>query len=125
MLILELVKEVICIPLSHNSVQSHNSVHFLLFTCLTSLIKDSGSSHSALVVKTEICGKNRFLNETYLINDQNVNISLIQMLHCILTTQALNIYKKSYPVVGVWSCQQSHMTISEFCRSTVDAQCGM
>ena len=51
--------------------------------------------------------------------------TIIKMLHCILTTQALNIYKKSYPVVGVWSCQQSHMTISELCRSTVDAQCGM
>ena len=57
------------IPLTHNSVQSHNSVHFLLYKCLTSLIKDSGSLHSALVVKTEICGKNRFLNVTYLIND--------------------------------------------------------
>ena len=42
-----------------------------------------------------------------------------------LTTQALNLYKKSYPVVGVWSCQQSHMTISELCRSTADAQGGM
>ena len=63
-----------CIPLTHNSVQSHNSVHFLLYTCLTSLIKDSGILHSALVIKTEICGKNRFLNDTKLINDQNVNI---------------------------------------------------
>ena len=29
------------IPLTRNSVQSHNSVHFLSFTCLMSLIKDS------------------------------------------------------------------------------------
>ena len=52
------------IPLTHNSVQSHNSIHYLSFTCLTSLIKDTGSFHSALVVKTEVCGKKRFLNET-------------------------------------------------------------
>ena len=45
------------IPLSHNSVQSHNSVLFLLYTCLTSLIKDSRSLHSTLVVKSELCGK--------------------------------------------------------------------
>ena len=45
------------IPVTHNSIQSYNSIHFLLFMCLTSLIKDSGSLHSALVVKTEICGE--------------------------------------------------------------------
>ena len=45
------------IPLSHNSVQSHNSILFLLYTCLTALIKDSGSLHSTLVVKSELCGK--------------------------------------------------------------------
>ena len=54
--------------LTHISVQSHNSVHFLSFTCLMSLIKDSRILHSALVVKTDICGKNRVLNENYLIN---------------------------------------------------------
>ena len=50
----------IYIPITQNSVQSHNSVRFLLYTCLTSLNKDSESLHSALVVKTEICEKNRF-----------------------------------------------------------------
>ena len=69
--------------------------------------------------------KNVFLNETCLINYQNVNISPVKMQRCILTTQVLNLYKKSYPVVGVWSCQQSHMTISEMCRSKVDTQYGM
>ena len=49
-----------CIPLTHNSVQSHNSVHFLLFTCLTSCIKEFGSLHSSLAVKTEISGKTGF-----------------------------------------------------------------
>ena len=83
------------IPLSHNSVQSHNSVHFLLYTCLTSLIKDSGSLHSALVVKSEICGKHRFLNETYLINDQNVNFSPIQMQHCIFDHTSYKFIQKS------------------------------
>ena len=84
-----------CIPLSHNSVQSHNSIHFLLYTCLTSLIKDSGSLHSALVMKIEICGKNRFFSETYLINDQNVNISPIQMQDCIFDhTSSKFIQKK-------------------------------
>ena len=87
--------------------------------------KDSESLHSALVVKTEICEKTVFLNETYLINDQNVNISPIQINIKFLSMQALKIYKKSYPVVGVWSCQRSQMTISELCRSTVEAQCGM
>ena len=29
-------------------------------TCLTSLIKDSESLHSALVVKSDICGKKQF-----------------------------------------------------------------
>ena len=71
------------IPLTHNSVQSHNSVHFFLYTCLTSLIKDSVSLHSALVVKSEICGTNSFLNETYLINYQNVNYSPVKMQLCI------------------------------------------
>ena len=113
------------IPLSHNSVQSHNSVHFLLYTCLTSLIKDSGSLHSALVVKSEICGKNRFLYQLYLRNYQNVNFSPIQMQHCILDHASSKFIQKSYRVVDVWPCQQSHLTISELCISTVDAQCGM
>ena len=113
------------IPLTHNSVQSHNCVHFLLYTCLTSLIKDSGSLHSALIIKTEICGRNRVLNKTYLINDQNVNISPIQMQNCIFDHTSSKFIQKSNSFVGVWPCQQSHMTISELCRSTVDAQFGM
>ena len=108
------------IPLSHNSVQSHNSVFSL---CLTSLIKDSGSLHSTLVVKSELRGKNRFLNETYLINYQNINFSPIQMQHCFFDHTSSKFIQKCYLVVGVWSCQQSHLTISELCRSTVDAQC--
>ena len=69
--------------------------------------------------------KNRFLNETYLINDQNVNISPIQMQDCIFDHTSSKYLQKSYPVHGIWSCQQSEMTISELCTSTVDAQCGI
>ena len=47
-------------PLTHNSVQSHNSVHFTLFARLAALIKDSGSLHSAKAVKTEKCEKTGF-----------------------------------------------------------------
>ena len=62
------------------------------------MIKDSGSLHSALVVKPEICEKDRFLNKTYLLNDQN---SIFHPFKCNIvfwTTHALNIYKKRYPV---------------------------
>ena len=63
--------------------------------------------------------ENRFLNKTYSINDQNVNISRIQIQHCIFD----HTLQKSYPDADAWSCQQSHMTICKLCRSTVDAQC--
>ena len=69
--------------------------------------------------------KNRFLNETYLINDQNVNFAPIQMQHCIFDHTNSKYLQKGYPVDVVWSCQQSRMTICELCTSTVDAQCGM
>ena len=104
-------KQVYSIPLTQNSVQSHNSVQFLLFTCLTTLIKDSISLHSALVVKTYYVEKRVLnVNGTYLINDQNVNISPIQMQHGIFDHKNSKYLEKRYPVVGFWSCQQSNMT---------------
>ena len=78
------------IPPTHNYVQSHNSDFHV-----TSLIKDSGSLHSALVVKTELFGKNRFLNETYLIN--YIKCQYFTHLNTTLyffTIQALNIDQK-------------------------------
>ena len=82
--------------------------------CLTSLIKDSGSLHSALVVKTEVYGKNRFLNETYLINDQNVNISPIQTKHCIFDhTPSKYLQKKLSSKLLASGPVNSHLTISE------------
>ena len=71
-----------------------------------------------------MCGKNRFLHESYLINDQNVIFSPIQMQHCIFDhTSSKYLEKKDIKLLASGPVN-SHMTIiSELRRSTVDAQC--